>query len=171
MLNEVRKEAFESRFVKTEKSSTSMNVAEDEDDDVDNSRVSTIFGGTVWSSWFPPEWIGWVMYGISSENPSEHWVTQTISDDLTEVEHFNSDDIQTKSSLKPPGSFNQTDKVTVESVNTKEISYADTLRAQSLLLMKEELEIIRSKRDLEVIMNLRRLAQTEEQVVSLSTTP
>lgn len=166
MLSEVRKEAFETRFVKSEKSTTATPLAEDEDDDADDAQTSNMFGGTVWSSWFPQEWVGWVMYGISSEHPTEHWVNQTLSDGPTNIENFFSDDKQPKSSLRPPGRSNQREKVTTESVNNKQISDANALRAHHVMQMAEELEMFRSKRDLDVIMNLRRLATTDDQKVS-----
>lgn len=93
MLNEVRKEAFSLRKTK----STSSNEEEEEEDNEENISLTE-----EWTSWYPQEWIGWVMYGAPSENPTEHWVHQPTSKGPTNVEQY-VDGNGLKSSKKPPG--------------------------------------------------------------------
>jgi hypothetical protein len=73
MLNEVRKEAFNLR--KTSKKDD--DEEEDEEEEAQpstdtNGDTTTIVGAEKWETWYPLEWIGWVMYGVPRENPTEH---------------------------------------------------------------------------------------------------
>ena len=63
-----------------------------------------------WKSWYPQEWVGWVMYGVPSENPTEPWVNQPISDGPTDVDTYFTDEKGMKSSKRPPGRTNQREK-------------------------------------------------------------
>ena len=92
MLNEVRKEAFSLRKTK----STSSNEEEDEEDNEENISITE-----KWTSWYPQEWIGWVVFGVPSENPTEHWVNQPSKNGPTDVEHY-VDDNGMRSSKNPP---------------------------------------------------------------------
>lgn len=94
MLNEVRKEAFNLR-----KNKAQSNADEEDEDDNDESAPSL---AEEWSTWYPQEWIGWIMYGTPSENPTEHWVNQPSSNGPTDVEHY-VDDKGLRSSKNPPG--------------------------------------------------------------------
>jgi hypothetical protein len=167
MLSEVRKEAFSMRFNKSEKSLTTTTAIDDEDEEQDEAvSSSTIAGPEAWSNWFPQEWVAWVMYGVPSENPSEHWVNMPISNGPTEVEHYFTDSKGNKSSKRPPGRTNQREKVTMESIVTKQKSSELSIRAQQIVLQDEELEMTRSARDLAVIERLSKNADTEEKKVS-----
>lgn len=167
MLAEVRKEAFSMRFEKTEKPNANTSIADDEEDELDESSASsTIIGPEAWANWYPQEWVGWVMFGVPSENPSEHWVNMPISNGPTEVEHYFTDTKGNKSSKRPPGRTNQREKVTMESVVTKQKSNELSMKAQQILLQDEELEMTRSARDLVVIERLSKNADTDEKKVS-----
>lgn len=134
MLSEVRKEAFSMRFNKSEKSLTTTTAIDDEDEEQDEAvSSSTIAGPEAWSNWFPQEWVAWVMYGVPSENPSEHWVNMPISNGPTEVEHYFTDSKGNKSSKRPPGRTNQREKVTMESIVTKQKSSELSIRAQQIV--------------------------------------
>ena len=93
MLNEVRKEAFSLRKTK----STTSNEEEEEEDNEENISPTE-----EWTSSYPQKWIGWVMYGVPSENQTEHWVKQPSSSGPTDVEHY-VDDNGMRSSKNPPG--------------------------------------------------------------------
>jgi hypothetical protein len=58
--------------------------------------------------------------------------------------------------------MNQREKVTMESVQSKQSSDFNTLRAQHLKQVAEEMEATNSARDLYIIENLRKNARTEE---------
>ena len=79
---EVRKEAFNAR--KSRATST-----EESEDEEDADELSSISEGTLpalfeeWESWYPQEWVGWIMYGVPSENPRDHWVHQPTSEGPT----------------------------------------------------------------------------------------
>ncbi len=167
MLGEVRKEAFTTRYQKSEKSSSTNNVLDDDEEDADepSSISSGLSISEAWTTWYPQEWIGWVMYGVSSEKPTEHWVNQPISDGPTESDNYVTDENGLKSSRRPPGRTSQREKVTMESSVAKQNSDANSMRAQHLLQVDEELEMNRSARDLQVIDNLSRTATTEAQKV------
>ena len=77
MLTEVQREAYNTRYKNIEKTNSSSNVADDDEEDAD---VTSSISSDAWSAWYPQEWIGWVMYGVSSEHPTEHWVNQPFSD-------------------------------------------------------------------------------------------
>jgi hypothetical protein len=190
MLAEVRKEAFAMRFNKTEKSSTTATSADDEEEEQDETTSSTIMGPEAWTNWYPQEWVAWVMYGVPSENPTEHWVNMPVSNGPTEVEHYYTDSKGNKSSKRPPGRTNQREKVTMDSIVTKQKSCELTIRAwvrvrvrvrvivtnqksceltiraRQIVLQDEELEMTRSARDLAVIERLAKNADTEEKKVS-----
>jgi hypothetical protein len=106
------------------------------------------------------------MYGVPSENPTEHWVNQPISDGPTDVDTYFPDEKGMKSSKRRPGRTNQREKVSMESVQSKQSSDANTLRAHYLKQVAEEMEATNSARDLYVIENLRRNAKTEEAKVN-----
>jgi hypothetical protein len=166
MLAEVRKEAFAMRFNKTEKSSTTATNADDEEEEQDETTSSTIMGPEAWTNWYPQEWVAWVMNGVPSENPTEHWVNMPVSNGPTEVEHYYTDSKGNKSSKRPPGRTNQREKVTMDSIVTKQKSSELTIRARQIVLQDEELEMTRSARDLAVIERLAKNADTEEKKVS-----
>jgi hypothetical protein len=98
--------------------------------------------GETWKSWYPQEWVSWVMYEVPSENPTEHWVNQPISEGPTDMD---TDEKGVKSSKRPPGTMNQREKVTVESVQSKQSSDSNTLRAQHLKQVAEEMETSRKR--------------------------
>ena len=66
------------------------------------TQTQTIMMGKEWTTWYPQEWIGWVMFGTLSENPTKHWVYQAPSNGPTDVEH-SVDDKGPRSSKNPPG--------------------------------------------------------------------
>ena len=83
---EVRKEAFHAR--------KSRATSKEEDAD----EPSSISEGTLpalveeCETRYPQEWVGWIMYGVPSENPTEHWVHQPTSEGHTDTEHFLTDE-------------------------------------------------------------------------------
>jgi hypothetical protein len=58
-----------------------------------------------------------------------------MSDGPTEVEHYFTDNKGNKSSRRPPGRTNQREKVTMESVVSKQNSDTNTLRAQHFTVL------------------------------------
>jgi hypothetical protein len=120
-------------------------------------------GPEAWTNWYPQEWVAWVMYGVPSENPTEHWVNMPVSNGPTEVEHYYTDSKGNKSSK---GRTNQREKVTMDSIVTKQKSSELTIRARQIVLQDEELEMTRSARDLSVIERLAKNADTEEKKVN-----
>ena len=105
---EIRKEAFNARKSRA----TSKEGDEDEEDADEPSSISE---GTLpalveeWESWYPQEWVGWIMYGVPSENPTDHWVHQPTSEGPTDTEHFFTDDKGKRVSKKPAGRTHQRD--------------------------------------------------------------
>jgi hypothetical protein len=106
---------------------------------------------------------------ISPEHPTEHWVNQPMSNGPTEVKHYFTDNKENKSSRRPPGRTNQWEKGTLESVASKQNSDTNTLRAQHLRQVDEELEAVKIARDLKVMEDVRKIATTEEAKVPYST--
>jgi hypothetical protein len=155
MLTEVRKEAFLKRFNRGDKASNASSDVIDDEDEVEGDGSMTIV--EIWKSWYPQEWVDWVMYGAPSENPTDHWVNQPISAGPTDVETYFTDEKGTKSSRRPPGRTNQREKVSMESVQSKQSSDSNSLRAQHLKQVAEEMEASNSARDLYVIENLREM--------------
>ena len=160
MLAEVRRDAFSMRFSKNDKS----NEKDQGDDEDDQDEV--IVGPEAWSNWYPQEWVAWVLYGVPSENPTTHWVTMPISNGPTDVPHYITDKNGIKASKRPPGRTNQREKVTMDSIVSKQKSTELTMRAKQISLQDEELEMTRSARDLAVIEKLTRNADTDEKRVS-----
>jgi hypothetical protein len=107
MITEVRKEAFAKRFNRGDKVSNASSGVIDDEDEVEGDGNVTIV--ETWKSWYPQEWVGWVMYE-SSENPTEHWVNQPFSDGFTDVDTYFTDEKGMKSSKRPPGRTNQREK-------------------------------------------------------------
>ena len=64
MLNEVRKEAFNMR-----KSKMISTIDDEEEEESEETSSATL--AEECSTWYPMEWIGWVMYETPSENPTE----------------------------------------------------------------------------------------------------
>ena len=71
-----------------------LHRATENEDEEDADESSSISEGTLpalveeWESWYPQEWVGWIMYGVPSENPTDHWVHQPTSEGPTDSEHF-----------------------------------------------------------------------------------
>ena len=107
MLAEVRKEAFDLRKCKI-----SSNA--DEEDEEENEEIAPTSIAEEWSTWFPQEWIGWYMFGVPSENPTEHWVNQPASSGPTDVENYYTDEKGLCSSKKLPGRHCQREKANSE---------------------------------------------------------
>lgn len=136
MLNEVRKEAFNLR-------KTSKKDDEEEEDEEEeaqpstdtNGDTTTIVGAEKWETWYPLEWIGWVMYGVPSENPTEHWVNQPTSSGPTDVEHYYTDEAGKRMSKKPPGRNVQRDRENNESITTKTTTDGNTMMSQRIVQM------------------------------------
>jgi hypothetical protein len=130
MLTEVRKEAFAKRFNRGDKVSNASSDVIDDEDEVEGGGNVTIV--ETWKSWYPQEWVGWVIYGVPSENLTEHWVNQPISDGPTDVDTYFTDEKGMKSSKRRPGRTNQREKASMESVQSKQSSDTNALRAQHL---------------------------------------
>jgi hypothetical protein len=96
MLNEVRKEAFSMRKTRT------INSVDDEEEE-DNEETSSNSLVEEWETWYPQEWIGWVMFGTPAESPTEHWVNQQSSHGPTDVEHYFTDEKGSRRNKNPPG--------------------------------------------------------------------
>ena len=57
---------------------------DEEEEDIDESNSLVI--AEEWETWYPQEWIGWCLYGVPSEKPTEFWVHQPVSNGPTDVE-------------------------------------------------------------------------------------
>jgi hypothetical protein len=157
MLNEVRKEAFSMR-------KTSKKDEEEDDEDEESNRDSTsIVVAEKWETWYPLEWIGWVMYGVRSENPTEHWVNQPTSSGPTDVEHYYTDEAGKKMSTKPPGRNVQRDRENTESIVTKTAAAGNTMMSQRIVQMDQELAIASSAHQLQIMDRLQQNAVTTEE--------
>lgn len=165
MLSEVRKEAYLMRFNKNEKSNYEKSF-EDEDDEQEEISASSIAGPEAWSNWYPQERLAWVMYGVPSENPTEHWNIPISNGPTDAAPHYYTDANGVRSSKCPPRRTVQEEKVTMDSIVKKQRSTDLSMRAKRITLQDEKLEMIRSARDLTVIERLSKNADTDEKKVS-----
>ena len=164
---EVRKEAFKTRFNKPDKLTAAlMTPADEEENEEQFTNGTSLSISEVWQSWYPQEWIGWVMYGVSSDHPTEHWVNQPNSSGPTVSDNYVFDDKGSKFSKRPPGRTVQRGKATMESVVAKQTSDTNTLQAHHILQVDTELECAMSERDLKLIISLEMMATTQERKVS-----
>ena len=157
ILNEVRKEAFEMR-----KSKSRVENDEDEEDPEENSNSSTLVIVEDWVSWYPQEWIGWVMYGVPSDNPTNHWVHQTITDGPSDEPHYFTDESGKRVTKKPFGRVLQRDRGNSELTVARVTTDNNSMQAQRLLQAEEELMISRSAHDVKMINMLRQNAFSVE---------
>lgn len=167
MLNEVRKEAFSMR--KTKK--TEKEGGEEEEDDDEETQlpegsheISSIVGSEKWETWYPMEWIGWVMYGTPSENPTTHWVNQPTSSGPTDVDHYYTDEAGKRVSKKPPGRNVQRQREQTDTINTKTVADGNTMLSQRIVQMNAELAIASSAHQLQIIDRLQKNAKTAEEI-------
>ena len=155
---EVRKEAFNAR--KSRATST-----EENEDEEDADEPSSISEGTLpalveeWESWYPQEWVGWIMYGVPSENPTDHWVHQPTS----EAEHFFTGEKGKRVSKKPAGRSHQRDVESVATAVTKISADSNTMMSHRLLQVDQELQIASSSHNLRIIQLLQSNATSEEE--------
>ena len=164
---EVRKEAFKTRFHKADKlTSALLTPADEEENEEEYTNCTSLSISEVWQSWYPQEWIGWVMYGVSSDHPTEYWVNQPNSSGPTVSDNYVFDDKGSKVSKRPGGRTVQREKATMESVVAKQSSDSNSMQAHHLLQVDTELECIMSERDLKLIISLERMATTQERKVS-----
>ena len=159
---EVRKEAFNAR--KSRATST-----EENEDEEDADEPSSISEGTLpalveeWESWYPQEWVGWIMYGVPSENPTDHWVHQPTSEGPTDSEHFFTDEKGKRVSKKPAGRSHQRDVESVATAVTKISADSNTMMSHRLLQVDQELQIASSSHNLRIIQLLQSNATSEEE--------
>ena len=163
---EVRKEAFNTRFQKTDKVTSLLSSPDEEEVEEPYPSATNLTITEVWQSWYPQEWIGWVMYGVSSDNPTEHWVNQPNSSGPTVSDTYIFDDKGSKVSKRPGGRTVQREKATMESVVAKQSSDTNSMQAHHLLQVDLELECTMSARDLMLIKDLEKRAYTQEEKVS-----
>ena len=145
----------------TDKSETAEKH-DDEDEETDKGTQSSTQLTEGWTSWYPQEWIGWVMFGLPSENPTDLWVNQPISSGPSTRNLMDEE----KGTKKPAGRNVQREKYSFESVSTKLSVDNNTMRAQHLMQVNEELEHTRSSRDLKIIEMMLRRAKTEASKVN-----
>jgi hypothetical protein len=161
ILHEIRKEAFNLRRAK------SAGGAADEDEEEEAEEVAE---GTLpvlteeWEQWFPQEWIGWVVWGVPSESPTEHWVNQPTSEGPTDTETFITDKNGKRISKKPPGRSHQRERESSESTETKTTSNNNTMMSHRLIQVDQELQIANSSHNLRIIELLRMNATTQEEI-------
>ena len=164
MLNEVRKEAFNLRKTSTKDDEEEEDEEEEAQPSTDtNGDTTTIVGAEKWETWYPLEWIGWVMYGVPSENPTEHWVNQPTSSGPTDVEHYYTDEAGKRMSKKPPGRNVQRDRENNESITTKTTTDGNTMMSQRIVQMDQELAIASSAHQLQIMDRLQKNAVTIEE--------
>lgn len=163
MLSEIRKEAFMSR--KTKSTSTPAEVEDEEDAD----EPSSISDGTCpvlsedWELWYPQEWVGWIIYGLPSDSPTEHWVNQPISEGPTDTDHFITDNQGKRVSKKPPGRSLQRHRESSDSTVTRTTVDNNTMMSQRLIQVENELEIANSSHNFRIIELLQRNAVTDDE--------
>ena len=116
-----------------------------------------------WEAWFPQEWIGWILYGLPSERPTEHWVSQPTSEGPTDTENFITDDNGKRVFKKPPGRVVQRARETCDSTMTKTTSDNNTMMSHRLIQIDQELQIANSSHNLRIIELLQRNAVTDEE--------
>lgn len=164
VLAEVRKEAFNA------KKSRSTAGGGDGDEEEEAEELSALSEGTCpvltedWEEWYPQEWIGWVMYGVPSELPTEHWVNQPTSEGPTDTEHFITDESGKRVSKKPPGRNHQRDRETTDSVVNKTTSDSNTMMSHRLIQVDQELLIAKSSHNLRIIELMMKNANTDEEI-------
>lgn len=138
---------------------------EDEEEEAEEAAEGTIPVLTEeWEQWFPQEWIGWVLWGVPSESPTEHWVNQPTSDGPTDTESFITDENGKRMSKKPPGRNHQRDREATDSMATKTTSNNNTMMSHRLIQVDQELQIANSSHNLRIIELLRMNATTEEEI-------
>jgi hypothetical protein len=158
MLDEVRKAAFGMRKTKA-KDSTAEQEEEEEDIDESNALVIT----EQWETWYPQEWIGWCMYGVPSEKPTEFSVHQPVSNGPTDVESYFTDEMGRRKIRKAPGRMDQREKAEVEQSATKQNRNISNLMSQHVIQTTEEVEISRAASDIRLLNLLKEHESTTEE--------
>ena len=138
---------------------------EDEEEEAEEAADGTLPVLTEeWEQWFPQEWIGWVIWGVPSESPTEHWVNQPSSEGPTDTENFITDDNGKRVSKKPPGRNHQREREATDSTATKTTSNNNTMMSHRLIQVDQELQIANSSHNLRIIELLKLNASTEEEI-------
>jgi hypothetical protein len=169
MLSEVRKEANAARFNSGKLDTSTAEETNERNDETSSSSSTLIISNETWNDWYPQEWIAWVLYGPSSENPTEYWVTQPPSEGPTEVDTYYTDEKGQRGTKRPPGRNSQREKVVEEKSVSKLTIEANTLRAQQALLNNAEIGIQIRLDDRASLDLIRRFASTDEEKVGLYT--
>jgi hypothetical protein len=169
MLSEVRKEAYAARFNSGKLDISTAEETNERNDETSSSSTTLIVSNETWNDWYPQEWIAWVLYGPSSENPTEYWVTQPPSEGPTEVDTYYTDEKGQRGTKRPPGRNSQREKVVEEKSVSKLTIEANTLRAQQALLNNAEIGIQIRMDDRASLDLIRRFASTDEEKVGLYT--
>jgi hypothetical protein len=158
MLDEVRKAAY-----LLHKSKSKQEAGEQEEEDDDNEGNSLPVVREDWEIWYPQEWIGWCMYGLPSEKPTEYWVHQPVSDGPTDVESYYTDPQGKRKIKKPPGRINQRATSDMIGSATKTLVDHNTLMAHHLVQMEKEMKVTVTAHNLKYINILIDTAVTEEE--------
>ena len=163
-MNEVRREAFSMR--KTKKSVNGDEKDEDEDDEEgdENPSNSCPLSVDAWITWYPQEWIGWVMYGTPCDKPTHHWVTQNISEGPSDEPTYYEDETGKKSSKKPPGRVLQRERANNETTTSRVTTDTNTLVSHRIVQGDREARIVQSTYDLKMINILKANADTDEKL-------
>lgn len=143
---------------KTKSAAGSADENEDEDEEAEEAAERTIPVLTEeWEQWFSQEWIGWVLWGIPFESPTEYWANQPASEGPTDTENFITDDNGKRMSKKPPGRNYQRAREATDSNNS-------TMLAHRLIQVDQELHIANSSHNLRIIEWLRLNATTDDEI-------
>jgi hypothetical protein len=161
MLNEVRKAAFSLRKNKS-KDTTENNEEEEEDNNnVENNNNMAIMISEEWESWYPQEWLGWCRYGVPSDDPTQLWVTATITDGPVNNETPLKDEGKNKKDKKSIGRASQRDRGMSSLSETKQNHEKNTLLAHHSYQVDEELRINSSNHDLKLIQLIKERASSD----------
>ena len=151
---------------KTKKSTIEDEKDEDEDDEEgdENPSTSIPLSADAWTSWYPQEWIGWVMYGTPCDKPTHHWVTQLISEGPSDEPTYHEDETGKKSSKKPPGRVLQRERANNDTTISRVSSDSNTMLSHRIVQSDREVRIVESTHDLKMINILRANADTDEKL-------
>jgi hypothetical protein len=157
MLDEVRKAAF---LLHKSKSKTENVDNEEEDEEHDGSTLPVV--REEWEMWYPQEWIGWCMYGLPSDKPTEYWVHQPVSDGPTDVESYYTDPKGNRKIKKPHGRTTQRANSDMVGTATKTTVDHNTLMAHHLLQVDNEMNFTKNERNMKMVTILMNTAVTDE---------
>ena len=149
MLTLVRRDAFAQRATSKTK--------DDTEDGADGAHEEQ------WQTWYPQEWIGWVLFGAPSEEPKKAWVTQSISEG---PEIALDEASKAQSAKRPYGRNVQRERETASKTTSKQASDILTLQSSHIMQVDQELEMNKRLHDLATISMMEEVAINNEERVS-----